>query len=85
VLPVRAADGANVAVVPEYVTLPATAVDPCLTVNVDVLIRDVFIGSLNTAVALLLSATDVALFAGVTDKTVGGVTSDGAAVVKLHI
>ena len=85
VLPARGAEGVNVAVVPEYATVPATDVDPCLSVNADVLIVDASIVSLNVAEGLIPVATEAAFDAGTTDKTVGGVTSAIVAVVKFQV
>ena len=84
VLPVRAEEGVNVAIVPEYVTVPFTTVDPCLSVKVADVIVAAFIASLNVTVALLLTATDVAFAAGAELSTFGAVTSARLAVVNVH-
>jgi hypothetical protein len=80
VLVARTAVGVNVAVVPEYVIVPPTAVAPGpVNVNVVALIVAGFIASLNEAETAVLTATAVALLAGTVEITVGG-----GAVVKVH-
>jgi hypothetical protein len=85
VLAVSGEEGVNVAVVPEYDTVPATDVLPCFSVKEVVVIVDEFIASLKAAVTLLLVTTDVAPVAGTTVCTVGGVTSACAEVVKFQV
>ena len=83
----RADVGVNVAILPEYPIVPATAVAPCFRVKLVALIVEAFIASLKVTLTLLPVATDVAFKAGVTDCTVGGVTSVtvAAAVVKFQV
>ena len=78
----RLLDGVNVAVVPVYVTVPVT---PLFKVNVAVLTVDAVIVSLNVAVIAEFTATFVALLAGLTDVTVGGVVSAVVPVVNVHV
>ena len=77
----------NVAVLPESATLPPTDVFPCFSVNDEVEMVAEFIASLKVTLTLLAGATEVAPEAGVTDCTVGFVTSVtvAAAVVKLQV
>jgi hypothetical protein len=72
VLAARDALGVNVAVFPEYVTMPVTAAPPGpVTVKVDVSIVVAFIASLKAAVMICVSGTPVAPFAGTVETTVG--------------
>ncbi len=85
VLYVRDAFGVNVAVeVPVLkVTNPETGVLPGpVSVNVDAVIVDEFIGRLNVAISELATFTPVAPLDGVVVVTVGGVAG---VVVKLHV
>jgi hypothetical protein len=76
----RIADGVNVAVLPVYVTVPATGVAPGpVTVKVVPLIVAGFMASLNVAEIVVLTATAGAPFAGIVETTVGA-----AAVVNVH-
>jgi hypothetical protein len=84
VLPVSDPDGVNVAVVPEYVTTPATAVLPFFRLNVVLLIVDEFIVSLKLTVSAVFTAIPVEFAAGTTELTVGAWVSGAAEVVKLH-
>jgi hypothetical protein len=80
VLLARSADGVNVAVLPVYVTVPATGVAPGpVTVKVVPLIVAGFMASLNVAEIVVLTATAGAPFAGIVETTVGA-----AAVVNVH-
>jgi hypothetical protein len=80
VLVAGAVVGANVAVVPAKVTVPATGVAPGpVNVNVAALIVAGFIASLNVAETVVLTATPAAPFTGIVEMTVGG-----GAVVKVH-
>jgi hypothetical protein len=80
VLVARTAVGVNVAVVPEYVIVPPTAVAPGpVNVNVAALIVAGFIASLNVAETVVLTATAVAPLTGTVEITVGN-----EAVVKVH-
>jgi hypothetical protein len=57
----RTTDGVNVAVIPLYVTAPATAVPPGpVTVKVEAVIEVEFIASLKVAVTVVLMTTPVA-------------------------
>jgi hypothetical protein len=77
-----AADGRNVAVVPERDTVPETAVVPCRNVKVVAFTVDAVTASLNIAVTSVPGLTFVAPFAGAVELTVGGVVSAGADTVK---
>ena len=80
VLLARTAVGVNVAVLPAYVTVPATGVVPGpVTVKVAALIVAGFMTSLNVAEIAVLTATAAAPFAGTVEMTLGG-----GAVVKVH-
>jgi len=80
VLLARADVGVNVAVLPAYVTAPATGVAPGpVTVKVVPVMVAAFMGTLNVAETRVLTATAVAPFAGTVDVTVGG-----GAVVNVH-
>ena len=80
VLVASAPPGANVAVVPAKVTVPATSVAPGpVTVNVAPLIVAGFIASLNVAEIGVFTATPAAPLAGTVETTVGA-----GAVVKFH-
>ena len=83
-LPVRLANGVNVAVLPLTLTVPATGVPVPVTASVNVVAFKValFIGSENVTIAVLLSATLVAPMLGKRDCTVGGVVSGGVVVVN---
>jgi hypothetical protein len=61
----------KVAVVPLYVTVPATAPPGLVTVKLEALIEAVAIASLKLALMAVLTATFVAPGAGVTDTTEG--------------
>jgi len=76
----KAAAGVNVAVVPAYVTAPATGVAPGpVTVKVVPLMVAAFMTSLNVVEIAVLTATAAAPFAGTVEMTLGG-----GAVVKVH-
>jgi len=80
VLLARIAVGLKVAVVPEYVTAPATGVAPGpVTVKVTPVMVAGFMASLKVAEIRVLTATAAAAFAGTVETTVGG-----GAVVKVH-
>jgi hypothetical protein len=77
----KLAAGANVATVPEYVTVPSTAAPPGpVTVNVVALIEAGAIASLKFALSTCPMGTLAAPFTGVVAMTVGA----GVTVVKLH-
>jgi hypothetical protein len=79
VLLARTVVGVNVAVLPAYVTTPATGVAPGpVKVNVVPLIVAGFMASLNVAETRVFTGTAVAPLAGDVETTVG------APVVKLH-
>ncbi len=82
----RAADGANVAVLPLTLTVPATGTPPGLVARVKLVVFSValFIGSENVANTCVLRATFVAPTAGEVAVTVGRVVSDGA-TVKIQV
>jgi hypothetical protein len=83
VLLARTAVGVNVAVVPAYVTVPATRVAPGpVKVNVAPLIVAAFMASLNVAETRVFTGTAVAPLAGTVEITVGGAAA--AAVVNVH-
>ena len=71
----------NVAVVPEYETVPEARLKPCPTVNVEVVMVDDSIVSENAAAMALLIAAPVALLAGLVNETVGAVVSEAVPVV----
>jgi hypothetical protein len=80
VLLARMAAGVNVAVLPEYVTAPATEVAPGpVTLNVAPVMVAGSMASLNVAEIIVFTATAVAAFAGMVETTVGG-----GAVVKVQ-
>jgi len=80
VLLARSNVGVKVAIVPEYVTAPATTVAPGpVTVNVAPVMVAAFIASLNVAETSVFTGTALAPFAGTVDITVGG-----GAVVNVH-
>jgi len=81
VLFAKAMDGVKVAVEPEYEYDPVTDVAPCFIVNVVEVRVDEFMGKLKVADTVLFRATPVALFAGFTEVTVGGVVFS---VVNVH-
>ena len=84
--PVRQdAVGANVAVAPADVTVPATGLpEESTSVNV-ALVREVpAIASLKVAVTAVFAGTPVWLSAGLVELTVGGVVSAAAPVVKVQ-
>ncbi len=66
-------------------TVPVTGPPALERVNVDVVIVDASIGSLNVAVIALLMATPVAPFAGLVDETVGGVVSACLVIEKVPV
>jgi hypothetical protein len=76
----RGADGVNVAVAPLTEIVPVT---PPLRVNDDAVTLAGATASLNVAVTAEPTATPVALFAGLTELTVGGVESAAATANKL--
>jgi uncharacterized protein (AIM24 family) len=76
----RAAVGANVAVTPLYVTVPATAPPGPETVKVELEIVAAFIASLKVALRARPIGTFVAAFTGTLAVTVGG----GVIVVKVQ-
>ena len=68
----RSAVGVNVAVVPEYVTVPTTAAPPgAVTKKVDELIVEGFIDWLKVAVITWATGTAMAPFAGLVESTKG--------------
>lgn len=68
----RSAVGVNVAVDPEYVTVPATAAPPgAVTKKVDELTVEGFIDWLKVAVITWATGTAVAPFAGLVESTTG--------------
>jgi hypothetical protein len=69
----KAEVGVKVAVEPEYEYDPVIVVAPCFIVNVVEVRVDEFMGKLKVADTVLFRATPVALFAGLTKLTVGGV------------
>jgi hypothetical protein len=77
VLAARSAFGANVAVLPERETAPVTAAPPDVvtSVNVDVVMVEVFNASENVAEIDEFNAMSVALAVGLVDVTVGAVVS----------
>ena len=80
VLLARADVGVNVAVLPVYVTAPATGVAPGpVTVKVVPVMVAGFMGPLKVAETSVVTATPVAPFAGTVETTVGG-----GAVVNVH-
>ena len=83
----RSAAGVNVAVEPEQLTVPATAVFPG-PARVKVVAGDVsvaqFIASLKVALSAWVIGTPVAPFAATVLATVGG-GGGAATVVKLHV
>ena len=62
--------------------MPATNVDPCIKVNVAVVIVEASIVSLKVAAIFLLKPTPVALFAGSVNVTVGGMMTAAAPVAS---
>jgi len=78
-------EGVNVAVVPEYETVPEARLKPCPTVTVDVVIVDEFIVSLNDAEMDEFIATPVALLEGFVNETVGAVVSGVVPVANIHV
>jgi hypothetical protein len=84
VLFASADDGVKVAVVPEYVTVPATVTEVAVFFRVKVVAFtvDAESASLNTAFTAVPGFTFVAEFAGAVELTVGGVVSVVAATVK---
>ena len=77
--------GLKIAVMPATVTVPGSAVVPCIKVNVVVVTVNGFIGSLKVAEILPSIATPVAAVVGNVEMTVGGVLSAAAPVVKVHL
>ena len=82
---VKGAAGVNVAVVALYATVPETWVVPFIRVNVADVTVEAFKVSLKVAVIGEFSPAPVAVSAGFTDETVGGVTSGAALVVNVHV
>ena len=78
--------GVNLATFPVTLTVPETGARPWTRVSVKLVevIVEFCIGSENVAVMTALVLTPVAPPAGVVEVTVGGVTSAGAAVVKVQ-
>ena len=74
----------NVAVVPEYETVPEARLKPCPTVKVEVVMVEACIVSENAAAMALLIAAPVALLAGLVNETVGAVVSGAVPVVNIH-
>jgi hypothetical protein len=72
--------GAKDALDPEYVTIPATAVVPCFSVKVEVVMVKGFIGTLKFALTILPRITLVALLVGSVEITVGAILP----VVNVH-
>ena len=87
VLAVRLAEGVNRAVVPVTLTVPATAAPPDVltSVKLEPVSVELVIVSENVADTEVLVATPVALFAGDTEDTAGGVVSGVAPVVKRQV
>ena len=76
----RSTVGVNVAVLPEYVTAPATGVAPGpVTRNVAPVMVAGFIASVNVAETSVFTGTRLAPLAGTVDTTVGA-----GAVVNVH-
>jgi hypothetical protein len=72
VLAAKATTGVNVAVVPEYVTVPVTGIPPgAVTVKVEVFIVAAFIALLKVAVMTCETGTPLAPFAGTVAITAG--------------
>jgi hypothetical protein len=69
----RGAEGVNVAVVPEYATVPAIEVAPWVSVKDEVVIVAALIGSLKVTDKTLLSAIPVEPVIGLVDNSVGTV------------
>ena len=78
----RLLDGVNVATLLLYDTVPLTLPLLLLSVNVLVVMVEEFMSSLNVVLIAPLTATPVALLAGLVEFTVGGVVSVGADVVN---
>ena len=76
--------GANNAVVPEYETKPGTEVVPNNKLNVDVVIVEASISTLNVAAIFWLIGTPVAALTGSVYVTEGGVIATAAPVVKIQ-
>jgi hypothetical protein len=72
---IRLVDGVNVAVFPEYVTVPETGVVPCFRVKVVPVMVETSIASLKLKVISLLTATLVAESPGFIELTMGLVVS----------
>jgi hypothetical protein len=87
VLPARAADGVNVAVLPLTLTVPTTAAPSEVVAKVKLAVLNVafVMASENVADTGEFSATPVAAFAGEVADTVGGVVSRTAAVVNVEL
>jgi hypothetical protein len=78
--------GSKLAVRPTYVTTPDTGVAPCLSVNVDVVIVEGSIASLNVARTFALIGVPVVAFAGDVKATTGGVASTiGPGIVTVFV
>jgi hypothetical protein len=73
--------GVNVAVLPEYVTVPGTGVVPFITTNDVAFSVAPFMGSLNVAVMDGFLATLVAAFAGPVERTDGATFGPPGVVV----
>jgi hypothetical protein len=86
VLPLRAADGVNVAVLPVMLTRPPIAVpSEAARVKLAVVRVEFLIASEKVADTEEFSATPVSAFAGDMADTVGGVVSGTAPVVKFQV
>ena len=81
----RAAAGLKLALLPEHVIAPGTIVVPCFSTNDDEETVAEFMASLKLTDGLMLVGTPEEFAAGVTDRTVGGVTSARATVVKVQV
>jgi len=71
-------------VVPVYETNPGTGVEPCIKMNVAVVIVVASIVLLKVAVIFWLKGTLVSALAGSVEVTTGGVITTSDPVVKLH-
>jgi hypothetical protein len=82
----RGADGIRVTVSPFMLTVPtADAPNTVANVKLPVVNVEIVIASENLADTDELAATPVAAFAGDVERTVGGVVSKAAPVVKFHV
>jgi hypothetical protein len=86
VLPLRGADGVNVAVLPLMLTLPAVSAPPEVVarVKLPVVSVELVIASEKVADTEEFNATPVAAFAGEVEDTNGGVVSGATPVVKFQ-